>query len=195
MRPDLMRTYFAIASFFLLAGCGKEPVRKVDTKPTAPIRVETVTVTELDWPSSYEAMGTVHARTTATISAKLVGYAREVRAQVGDHVREGQPLVVLDSREMDTNISRMEAAREELKSAIPEADSGIAAAKAQLDLAQVTFDRMQDLLNKRSATNQEFDEASARLRAAQAGLAMARAKRAQLDSKLAQVEQDRKSVV
>ncbi len=58
-----------------------------------------------------------------------MGYAREVRAQVGDHVREGQPLVVLDAREMDSNVSRAEAAREEVKSAIPEADSGIAAAR------------------------------------------------------------------
>jgi multidrug efflux system membrane fusion protein len=45
------------------------------------------------------------------------------------------------------------------------------------------------LLNKRSVTQQEFDEASARLRAAQASLDMARARRTQLDAKLAQTEQ------
>lgn len=77
-----------------------------------------------------------------------------------------------------------------MKGAIPEAESGIAAASAQLDLAQVTFHRMQDLLNKRSITNQEFDEASARLKAAQAALDMARARRTQLDSKMAQIEQE-----
>jgi multidrug efflux pump subunit AcrB len=105
-------------------------------------------------------------------------------------VREGQQLVVLDSREMESSVSRAESAREEVRSAIPEAESGIAAAKAQLDFAQVTFNRMQDLLSKRSITNQEFDEASARLKATQAGLDMASAKRTQLDSKLAQIEQE-----
>ena len=185
-----MRPYYALASLLLLAGCGSEPARKTFNTPAAPIRVETVTIAETDWPTTYEATGTVRARTTATISAKLMGYAREVRAQVGDHVREGQPLVVLDAREMESNISRGEAAREEVRSVIPEAESGIAAAKAQLDLAQVTFDRIQELFNKRSVTNQEFDEASARLKAAQAGLGMARAKRAQLDSKMAQTEQE-----
>ncbi len=181
--------YFLFASLFL-AGCGSEPARKVETKPGLSIRVETVTLAETDWPSTYEATGTVRARTTATIAARLMGNAREVRAQVGDRVREGQVLVVLDAREMDSNVRQAEAAREEVKSRIPEAESGIAAAKAQLDLAQVTFDRMQDLLRKRSITNQEFDEASARWKAAQAGLEMARAKRVQLDAKLAQSEQE-----
>jgi len=185
-----MRPYFALAPLLLLAGCGTEPAHKVENKPVAAIRVETVTLAEAEWPSTYEATGTVRARTTATISAKLMGYAREVRAQVGDHVREGQALVVLDAREMDSNVSRVTAAREEVKSAIPEAESGIAAAKAQLDLAQVTFNRIQDLLSKRSVTSQEFDEASARLKAAQAGLDMARSRRAQLDSKLARIEQE-----
>ncbi len=181
--------YFLFASL-LLAGCGSETARKVETKPALSIRVETVTLAETDWPSTYEATGTVRARTTATIAAKLMGYAREVRAQVGDRVREGQVLVVLDAREMESNVRQAEAAREEVKSRIPEAESGIAAAKAQLDLAQVTFDRMQDLLRKRSITNQEFDEASARWKAAQAGLEMAHAKRVQLDAKLAQSEQE-----
>jgi len=66
------------------------------------MRVGTAAVAETDWPSSYEATGTVRARTTATISSKLMGYAREVRAQIGDHVREGQPLVVLDARDLET---------------------------------------------------------------------------------------------
>jgi RND family efflux transporter MFP subunit len=49
---------------------------------------------------------------------------------------------------------------------------------------------MQDLYNKKSISNQEFDEASARLKSAQAAHDMARAKRAQLDERLEQVEQE-----
>jgi membrane fusion protein, multidrug efflux system len=185
-----MRPYFALASLLVLAGCESEPVEESANKQALTTCIETVTLAEAEWPSSYEATGTVRARTTATISAKLMGYAREVRAQVGDHVREGQQLVLLDAREMESNVSRTESAREEVRSAVPEAESGIAAAKARLDFAQVTFNRMQDLLNKRSIADQEFDEAWARLKATQAGLNMARAKRTQLDSKLAQLEQE-----
>jgi RND family efflux transporter MFP subunit len=185
-----MRPYYALAALLFLAGCGSEPAHKTVSTPVTPMRVETVAVAETDWPSSYEATGTVRAKTTATISSKLMGYAREVRAQIGDRVREGQPLVVLDARDLETSVVRAEAGREEVKSAIPEAESAIALARSQLDLAQVTFNRMQDLLNKRSITNQEYDEASARLKAAQAALDMARAKRTQLDAKMAQIEQE-----
>ena len=185
-----MRPHYALALLITLTGCGNEPARKAVSTAATPMRVETVAAAEAGWPSTYEATGTVRARTTAMISSKLMGYAREVRAQVGDRVREGQILAVLDARDLESNVSRAEAGRQEVQSAMPEAESAIAAATAQLDLAQVTFNRMQDLLNKRSITNQEFDEASARLKAAQAALDMARAKRTQLDSKLAQIEQE-----
>jgi RND family efflux transporter MFP subunit len=185
-----MRPYFALASLLFLAGCESEPVEESANKQAHTICIETITLAEAEWPSTYEATGTVRARTTVTISAKLMGYAREVRAQVGDHVREGQQLISLDARETESNVIRAQSAREEVRGAIPESESGIAAAKAQLDFAQVTFNRMQDLWNKRSITNQEFDEASARLKATQSGLDIARAKRTQLDSKLAQIDQE-----
>jgi RND family efflux transporter MFP subunit len=184
-----MRTYCAVAASLLLAGCGGEATHKAASAPATTMVVRTVAVEETDWPSTYEATGSVRARTAATISSKLMGYVKEVRAHTGDPVRPGQVLVVLDARELESGVSRAEAARDEVKSAIPEADSGVVAAKAQLDLAQVTFNRMKDLFEKRSVTNQEFDEASARLKAAQAALDMARARRAQLDAKMAQIEQ------
>ena len=137
--------------------------------------MSTVTAATETWPSIYEATGTVRARTSAVISAKLMGYVREVKVQAGDRVREGQLLVTLDTRDLDVSSRRAEAAREEVRTAVPEADSAVAAAKANLDLAQVTFGRMQDLFQKKSISNQEFDEASAKLKAAQAAYEMARA--------------------
>ena len=184
-----MRPYYAFAVLPFLTGCGSEPVLKAVSTPVTR-RVETVAVAETDWPSTYEATGTVRARTTVTISSKLMGYAREVRAQIGGRVREGQSLVVLDARDLETSVARAEAGREEVKNSILEAESAVAWSRSQLDLAQVTFQRMQDLLNKRSITNQEYDEASARLKAAQAALDMAGAKRRQLDAKAAQIEQE-----
>jgi len=185
-----MRPYYAIAVLPFLTGCGSEPALKAVSTPVTRMRVETVAVAETDWSYTYEATGTVRARTTATISSKLMGYAREVRAHIGDRVREGQLVVVLDARDLETSVARTEAGREEVRSAIPEAESAVDLARSQLDLAQLTFDRIKDLLNKRSITNQEYDEASARLKAAHATLNMARARRTQLDAKMAQIEQE-----
>ena len=119
-----------------------------------------------------------------------MAYVRQVAVQVGDRVQEGQLLVTLDAQDLDANVRRAEAAEAEVESAIPEADNGVAGAKANLDLAQSTFKRMEELAAKKSISNQEFDEASARLKSAQAAYEMARAKRTQLDSKRAQVQQE-----
>jgi len=70
-----------------------------------------------------------------------------------------------------------------------EADSAIQSAQAQLELAEITLRRMQELLSKRSVSQQEFDEADARAKVARQALNMAGARRKQLDEKIRQAEQ------
>src|ERR1017187_6091777 len=181
---------FLIPPTILLAGCAPAPKEKAAAASQPAVTVSTATVATETWPSIYEATGTVRARTSAAIAAKLMGYVREVKAQAGDQVREGQLLVTLDTRDLDVSSRRAEAAREEVWTAVPEADSAVEGAKANLDLAKVTFGRMQDLFQKTSISNQEFDEASAKLKAAQAAYQMAAARRLQLNSKLAEVDQE-----
>jgi multidrug efflux system membrane fusion protein len=173
-----------------VAGCGESARESKPAASAPPVGVSTVTVAEREWPSIYEAAGTVRARTSAVIAAKWMGYVREVKVQAGDRVRDGQLLVTLDARDLDVNSRRAEAALAEVRSSVPEADSAVAGAKANLDLAQSTFNRMQDLWNKKSISNQEFDEASAKLKGAQAAHEMARARRVQLDAQAARVQQD-----
>jgi RND family efflux transporter MFP subunit len=183
----------AIPLVIWLTGCGGVPREKPAASSAPAVAVSTVTAATATWPSIYEAVGTVRARTSALISAKLMGYVRAVDVETGDHVREGQLLVTLDARDLDVNSRRAEAAREEVRTAVPEADSAVEAAKANLDLAQATFGRMRELFQKKSISNQEFDEVSAKLKAAQAAYEMARARRVQLDAKLAQADQEVRS--
>jgi RND family efflux transporter MFP subunit len=155
------------------------------------VAVPAVTVTPEQWASGYEVTGTVRARTTTSISAKVMGYVRQVNAQVGDHVRAGQTLVTIEAQDLEAHYRGAEAGVEEARAAMPEVESAVAAAKAQLELAQATFRRMQDLFNKRSISNQEFDEAVAKRKAAEANYEMAVSKRSQLRAKIAQAEQER----
>jgi RND family efflux transporter MFP subunit len=187
MKPYFL---FPIIPVLLLTSCGSEPPRRAAQSQTPPVPVQVVAVAAQDWPASYEATGTVRARTTGAISSKVMAYVQQVNAQVGDHVREGQALITLDARDLDANVRRAEAGRAEVESAIPELENATAAAKANLDLAQTTFKRMEELAAKKSISNQELDEASARLKAAQANYDMVRSRRAQITSKMATVEQE-----
>lgn len=178
-----------VTSIVFLAGCREAPQRTEAKSGAAPAPVQTALVATADWPTVYEATGTVRARTTAVISSKVMGYVREVKVRVGDRVRPGQLLVLLDARDLDANYRQAEAARNEASSALPEAENAVAAAKASLELAQVTFGRMQDLFQKKSISNQEFDESSAKLKLARAQYEMAVSKRAQLASRIRQAEE------
>jgi RND family efflux transporter MFP subunit len=181
----------ALAGLIVVAaigvGCGSN--HPTEANSAVPVAVRTITAAPAAWPNLYEAVGTVRARSAAVISSKVMGYVREVRVAVGDRVRAGQTLVVLDSRDLDAGTRQAEAARNEARSALPEADNAIAGAKAGLDLAKATHRRMKQLLDQDSISNQEFDEATARLNQAQAGYEMAVSKRSQLESKITQAEE------
>jgi RND family efflux transporter MFP subunit len=184
-----MKMILILALAALLAACGSPAPKHSEAASLAPVSVQTVQVQTEEWPVTYEAAGTVRARTITTISSRVMGYVRDVLAQPGDAVRAGQLLAVIDSRELDARLQQAEAAEAEARSAIAEADNGIAAASAQLELARSTFNRMQRLHTQASISDHEFDEAQARLRSAEAQLQMARSKRTQLDAKIAQAAQ------
>src|SRR5215469_3990151 len=94
----------------------------------ATVQVETVANSEIA--DIYQASGSVRARYGAAIAAKIAANILEVRVQTGDHVQPGQTLIVLDRRDLEANLGRSEAAREEAEDAIDETESAVAAARA-----------------------------------------------------------------
>src|SRR5262249_39574652 len=118
--------------------------------------VETVTPSPIV--ETYRASGTVRARYTAYIAAKIAADIVEIRVQGGTRVTAGQPLVVLDRANLEASLRRAEAACAEAESAIAEAENAITGTNANLELARVTHKRFEDLLAKASVSQQESDE-------------------------------------
>jgi multidrug efflux system membrane fusion protein len=162
-----------------VSAAGAEP--RVST-----VQVETVAVSDIT--DIYQASGSVRARYSAAIAAKIAATILEVRAQAGDHVQAGQTLIVLDRRDLEANLRRSEAARAEAEAAIDETESAITAARANFELARVTHKRVQDLLANASVSQQELDESQSRLRSAEAVLDMAVSKRRQIDARRSQAD-------
>src|SRR5215831_7504192 len=146
------------------------------------------TVTPLQIIETYRASGTVRARYTAEIAAKISSNILEIRVQAGDRVTAGQTLVVLDRANLEASLRRAEASCAEAESAIAEAENAIAGASANLDLARVTHKRFEDLLAKASVSQQESDESQARLKSTEAALEMAASKRRQAEAHRSQTE-------
>lgn len=155
-------------------GCGEkiEPGTTAGT-PSPVVKAAVATAQLSSRPRVYEAVGTVRARTTSTLASKLLGTVKQVRVQEGDRVKARDLLVVLDGRQVTSQLHQAEAVMAEGSKAQAAAVSAREAAAAGADLAKATYNRYLRLMEDESASRQEFEEIEARHRQAQAAGAQA----------------------
>jgi RND family efflux transporter MFP subunit len=159
----------------IAAACGgSHPAEQAPEQ--APIDVRVAAVTTADLPRAYEAGGVVRARTTAAITSRLLAPVVEVRVAPGDQVRAGQVLARLDARDLSAAERRAASGQQAAEEAGRVATSEREAAEAALALATAHHKRITMLHERRSATDDELDQAVAALRAARSRLAAAEAR-------------------
>jgi RND family efflux transporter MFP subunit len=174
--------FFTISIAGLTTACGTPPREVPREAPRA-----SVTLTRagtVNMPSQFEAGGVVRARLAAPIASRLLAPVAEVRVRPGARVRRDEPLVLLDVRELQAQADRASAALAAAEQSVQAAESEKQGADAGLGLASASFDRINGLYAKRSATAQEFDESTAALQAARAHAASAAAHVAEARSAL-----------
>jgi membrane fusion protein, multidrug efflux system len=164
-----------ITSISLLAAACEQKQQASTEKPplVKGARVKALALATFD--DAYEATGTVRAKTTTTLAARITGAVTALHVREGDRVRAGQVLVEIDDREPAAGLQKAQAARREARESLAEveqqagaAQAGKAAAEAQQRLALATFNRYQTLLERKSVSPQEFDEVRARHQVAEA---------------------------
>jgi RND family efflux transporter MFP subunit len=164
-----------VALGLALAGCSS-PGNSKTAHADTPIPVSVARVAIADVADTFEAGGVIQARTTATVTARILAPVREVRVAPGDRVRAGQVLIVLDGRDLDARARSTRAAALAADQGVAAAVSEQQAADAGVALARATHGRIASLHARRSATAQELDDATGALRAAEARAAGAGAR-------------------
>jgi RND family efflux transporter MFP subunit len=104
--------------------------------------------------------GTVVARETARVAARIQGYVVELKVDAGDTVKKGGLLLKIDSREL---VERENQARAALESA-----------EADLVKAGNDYERYKVLFEKESVSKKDYDDTLARYEMAQAAEAKAK---------------------
>jgi membrane fusion protein (multidrug efflux system) len=112
-----------------------------------PETVTTVVASIQDWSATIEAVGSAAPARGVTLAADLPGVVQSIFFQSGAYVREGQELVVLDTRQE----------RGQLHAAI-----------AQRDLARNNLERGRKLLEQQAISKLEFDQTEAASRQSEA---------------------------
>jgi multidrug resistance efflux pump len=111
--------------------------------------------------------GTTAAFAAANIYARATGYIAKRNVDIGDRVKAGDLLAALAVPELDHQISQNEATLDQLKSALLQA-------RANRDLAQVTWNRDAPLVQKGWFTPQQGDTDRLNLQARTAAVAVAK---------------------
>ncbi len=165
-----------------LAGCSAPRADAAPADAAGPIAVNVARVAMTDVVGAIDSGGVVQARTTATITARILAPVREVRVSPGDRVRAGQTLIVLDGDDLAAGARAARAAVLAAEQGSRAAAAELQAAAAGLALARASHDRIAGLQANRSATAQELDDATATLRSAEARVAGATARALQAAS-------------
>jgi RND family efflux transporter MFP subunit len=165
-----------IGLLFFAAGCGEKVTpgtAEVKRQQVTGLTVEMITPSQVD--EYYETSGTVAARTISAVASRVMGTVTSVRAKEGDRVSAGQLLLTIE----DSDIAqKVKAAREGMN----EAEKGLAAARENQNLMEVTWRRYSNLYHDKALSGQELDQVETRKKVAdldfekaQAAVARARA--------------------
>jgi multidrug efflux pump subunit AcrA (membrane-fusion protein) len=188
-------TLFFLIGFLAIAvpSCGKkEDVEKPPKIPTVK-GVSSEVLKAATVGDFYEAVGTVRSKITSVLSSRMTGSILAFHVREGDPVKAGQLLVEIDDRDLHIQLGKAQAGLREAQDRVDEierniqsAESAKTAAEAEQNLSLVTYNRYKTLLEKKSVSQQEFDQVEARYRARTAELERANA---QVKSLLARREQ------
>ena len=119
-----------------------------------PEAVTTIVARQEEWPATLSVIGTIASVQGVTVSADLPGTVDRIHFESGQAVRAGQVLAALDTKQEEAQLAAIEA---------------------QHELARLTFERVQGLLNERVISRAEFDRATAEIRQSEARIAEIRA--------------------
>jgi membrane fusion protein (multidrug efflux system) len=166
-RTPIILTAVLWAPFFI--GChgsdNDDPAAAAETleRALAPREVKLVSPEVREERPSVQLVGEIRAFDTVTISSEVGGKVDRVLVEVGDRVAGGTPLV-----EVDRNTFRIY---------LQQAEANLAAANADLELAEKDIERKRDLRSDETIPQSAFDQAQAGYDLAVARVAAASAAR------------------
>jgi RND family efflux transporter MFP subunit len=162
----------AMAALLILCvtGCGKHEVAPAAQAPPVVVHGASVAAVAAEAiPEVQEAVGTVRARNSAQVAARVAGSVSGVYVKEGDRIPRGKLLVAIEAAESG-------AAAAGAASGVVEAQRGVDEARSRRKLAAATFERYRRLFEEQAVTRQEFEQRQMEQEVAAQGVARAEAK-------------------
>jgi RND family efflux transporter MFP subunit len=159
-RIPIMIAMIALAA--LTSSCARS--RAESQTVTEPPIVAVVKATRADLSSDLNLTAEFEPFQEIDVMAKVSGYIRQIRVDIGDRVGEGQLLATLEIPEMQDDLTRAAAAIEEANAELAAARDELQRAESAHDMTHLSYTRILDV-SKREAglvPQQEVDEIHSR---------------------------------
>jgi len=171
----LMAAYVVV----LAAGCSKGQPSSVLGDASHPAPVHFYTVAEETARRRIQAVGSLFALEESTLSSEVEGRVADVLADVGDNVREGQPLVRIDPQELQFEVERQRGIVTQVRAQLgigpndppptdPKKIASVQRAEADLFDADQKYKRAQEMFRDKLISQQQLDEAASRYQSTKA---------------------------
>src|ERR1700736_1280810 len=155
------------------------PLPVNSTKADGPPRVEVVRPRRVTVAQRLQTNATLEAFEQTDLFAKVSGYLSDVRVDIGDHVKAGQVLAVIDVPEMKQELAEAKAQFESRQSSLERARRQLDHNKADLALQNaLAKDREQLGEGRQFISDRTLDQVHANAEIAKADLGVAEANRA-----------------
>ncbi|HVP18855.1 MAG TPA: efflux RND transporter periplasmic adaptor subunit [Spirochaetia bacterium] len=158
-----MKNRSLLPGLFLLGAALSVALVACQPKTTVRVTVKTGSVSTGTLVRSVDFSGVLVPDRTVNIYAKLAGQATFVGGDVGDHVKAGQLLVQIDTKELNAQLKVAEAQLAGVSDQAAQAKIGVETARLNLDLAQRAYDRTKTLFETKVVTQSQLDDAQTKL--------------------------------
>jgi RND family efflux transporter MFP subunit len=140
-----------------------------------PASVEVASVSRGDFVASAEFVGTLQARATADLYAKLNGQLLEMRVNTGDRVSAGQVLARIDPGELNERVQQAQAAQRMAEATLGERKAALGIARSTAERTRALFEQQLVSQQQNDQTQAEMQGAAAQVQVAEASVSQARA--------------------
>jgi RND family efflux transporter MFP subunit len=179
------------ASMLAMASCGRSTQAAASPAPEA-LTVAVAKAARADLSSGLVLTAEFEPFQDVDVMAKVSGYIRQIKVDIGDRVREGQLLATLEIPEMQDELARAAAGIDEATAALATAKDELQRAESGRDIAHLSYSRIQDVSKTEPGLvpQQQVDEARSRDLVAEAQVSAAKSRIAEAEQRIRVAEAD-----
>jgi RND family efflux transporter MFP subunit len=184
-----------LASTLLFVSCSSDAAKR-GPDPVAAPTVAAAKVRRADLTRAVAVTAEFRPYQEIDVHAKVAGYVKRIYVDVGDRVKAGQLIAVLEIPELQDEVQTAEASVSKSQEEIGRAKADLERTQSAHEVAHLAYSRLADVSKTRPGlvAQQEIDDALGRDRVAEAQVATAKASLSAAEQQLRVAQADREKV-